>query len=75
LQIIIWLECLRIHKETNTKLPSVTLCSKKKSKDLYEHFDNSIQLLFDKLVIWNLTSDENELNIQKDFAELIVKEL
>jgi hypothetical protein len=63
LQMVIWLECLRICKDTKTSIPQIILTkvkqSKKKSKpmNMEVHLSDSLQLLTDRLLIWTLTND------------------
>jgi hypothetical protein len=74
LQMIIWLEIIRINKETNTKIPDISLTKTRPKKLLMPlHFETSIISLMDKLLISTMTSED--FSIWKDFIDPIITRL
>ncbi|KAJ3333639.1 hypothetical protein HDU91_002885 [Kappamyces sp. JEL0680] len=69
LQIVLWMECLRIHKDTTTEIPYVELLKRKKKDTLSSasHIKKALSVLLDKLLIWMVSLSDSH-NLWKDFV-------
>ncbi len=78
LQIVIWMECIRINCQTGTEVPAMDM-TKRKKKDqssMSVHLTNSVLALVDKLAIWTASADAvaDDANIWKNFVNPILVE-